>query len=408
MSVYHGKLLELLSINRESDKSFLQIKLLFEKEVELLWEIDDDTAENLKAVTEFAGVYKYRLSLHSSWDSIKKQNISFLTRTYRDQSERIYFPCTGDYVAGLDSIKHLPQINKLHTLTSSSIQLPVGGLEDQEEVKPSVHYNRRFAWIAAAMICATSSILLGYSSYSYMNKPALSQQAPIKIESAGKEISAIQGEKQVQSVNGHTTIDSTIKSSIPSVELNEVLTYSIPKGSVALTFDDGPSKYSIKIVDILKKYQVGGTFFFTGHNVKKYPSYVQYVHSNGYSIGSHSMNHLNLTRLSYAEQENELIQTNQLIEAITLETVVLFRPPYGAMNEIAIDLMHNHSKKMVLWNMDPEDWKGLNSEEIFNHVRHSRTSGAIILLHESQAVVDALPKIIEYLQGQDLQIINLK
>ena len=194
----------------------------------------------------------------------------------------------------------------------------------------------------------------------------------------------------------------------PTSELHEIISYSIPEGTVALTFDDGPSAYTQKIADILKSYQVGGTFFFVGENVLKYPEHVQYVHSNGYSIGSHSMNHLNLIKLPYEKQEFELLHTNQIIEEVIQEKIVLFRPPYGSNNEDTLAIVSNNEAKMVLWNTDTEDWKSRNADKIANSVRASKASGSIILLHESQAVIDALPQIIDYLQGQDLQIVNLK
>ena len=63
---------------------------------------------------------------------------------------------------------------------------------------------------------------------------------------------------------------------------------------------------------------------------------------------------------------------------------------------------------MVLWNNDPKDWKTRNSDRILDDIQSSDVSGSIILLHESQAVIDALPNIVEYLQQFDLEIVNLK
>lgn len=64
--------------------------------------------------------------------------------------------------------------------------------------------------------------------------------------------------------------------------------------------------------------------------------------------------------------------------------------------------------RIFFWNRDTEDWKTKNSSKILNYVVTSKSSGSIILLHESQEVVDTLPKIIEHLQAQGLQIVNLK
>lgn len=57
-------------------------------------------------------------------------------------------------------------------------------------------------------------------------------------------------------------IKSTENSSV--LKLKQGVTYNLPDGYVALTFDDGPSIYTKEIVEILKQYNVGGTFFFCG------------------------------------------------------------------------------------------------------------------------------------------------
>src|SRR5699024_9761153 len=124
----------------------------------------------------------------------------------------------------------------------------------------------------------------------------------------------------------------------------------IPEGSVALTFDDGPSSHSKEIADILTNYQAGGTFFFIGANVQKYPESVRYIYKKGYSIGTHSMHHEDVSQLSYDNQEKELLRARQLVEKITGEQSNLFRPPYGAQGKLTQHLMNEHNSKMVLWN----------------------------------------------------------
>jgi len=194
----------------------------------------------------------------------------------------------------------------------------------------------------------------------------------------------------------------------PSFELKDAITYSLPKGHVALTFDDGPSKYSAKIMKVLKEHQVGGTFFFVGENVDKHPAAVRAIQESGYSIGSHSMNHVNMPLLTFEEQKAQIKSAAESIEAITRQPVTLFRPPYGAFNEMTEEASRSYGSCIVLWNKDPEDWLTRDKDKILNYVRHTEPSGSIILLHESQAVIDALPAIIEYLKDQDLKIVSLR
>ncbi|WP_214482862.1 polysaccharide deacetylase family protein [Bacillus sp. SM2101] len=408
MSVYHSKLLELLSIENNLNKSFLRVKYSFEIDIELLWEIDTETAMSLKESTDFSGKFKYRMSFHTSWNSNIQQHRSYITRTYRDNSEKIYFSCSDEYVRGLNAFKHSKQINQI---LNDKLQ-PARNTEVKQEgeihPKGKILNNRKHkvAWITVASFIVISTILLGFSNNSYFN--LLSSKTPVLAESVEKETIESLPKNEESPAKEEIKKNQNIISEIPFVQLNDAITFSIPDGKVALTFDDGPSKYTTEIIDILKKHTVGGTFFFTGVNVKKYPEYVKYAQSNNYSIGSHSMYHKELTNLSLHNQEHEIIQANLLIEELTNEPVTLFRPPYGSNNESTIELLEKHQHKMVLWNKDPKDWKVQSSNEIINYIRSSNPSGSIILLHESQAVIDALPSIISFLHDEGLEVVSLK
>ena len=195
---------------------------------------------------------------------------------------------------------------------------------------------------------------------------------------------------------------------IPSFSINKLIASSVPEGSVAITFDDGPSKYTKDIVDILKSNHAGGTFFFIAQNVKKFPEMVQYVNTNGYSIGNHSMHHPDLTELTYQEQQLEITENNQLIEKLISKPVTLFRPPYEAKNQSTINLVQEDHLNMILWDRDPKDWKVKDPKEILNYIKANDSSGTIILLHETQKVIDILPSIINYLKSQHLQLVTLE
>jgi len=71
--------------------------------------------------------------------------------------------------------------------------------------------------------------------------------------------------------------------------------YSLPKGYVALSFDDGPSKYTKEIVDILVEHEVAATFLFVGNKVAHNVEAVKYASEHRMSIGSHSWDHSKMT-----------------------------------------------------------------------------------------------------------------
>src|SRR5690606_20237172 len=108
------------------------------------------------------------------------------------------------------------------------------------------------------------------------------------------------------------------------------------------------------------------------------------------------------------KQKYEITHPNELIQKITNEPVVLFRPPYGAYNDSITDIVRGIDNKMVLWNVDTKDWESRDAEKIYNSVAKTKVNGSIILLHESQATVDALPRIIQFLKEQNLELVNLQ
>jgi len=414
MSAYARKLLELKSIENKLDRYFLHLRISFEQDIEIFFEVDEYTAENLKSFIKFDSAYKYRLSFNNSWDVLKKQPISILTQTYREQSSRIYFPCSEDYITKLTSIKncqhidHLSNLNFISTDIASIHEVSLGEKQEQYEDISLGKYANKLALAPITIMSIIFVFLFGFWGHISVNKTSFHQK--VLAQSMGLEHVVPEETNEILNSNDSIIVEaiSFFEPTIPFVKLNETLTYNIPKGNVALTFDDGPSKYSTEIMDVLKKYNVGGTFFFTGTNIKKYPDRIKYIKSNGYSIGSHSMTHSDMKTLTYENQEIEIVESIKLLEQITHEKIVLFRPPYGSFTTHVKDLINEHQYKMVLWNNDTKDWKTRDADKIFNYIQNSDVSGSIILLHESQAVIDSLPRIIEYLQELDLKIVNLK
>lgn len=410
MSVYQGKLLELLAVVTEDHQSFLRVQLLSEQEVELLWQIDANTAENINAAIEPDGVYKYRLSFHSLWDSSKQQHISYLTKTYCDQSDRVYFACSESYVNGLRSIKNDVPISQIRQLSKSSQLQPTAPSRETKKMLPK-KLKVKLTWAVAALASIIFIVILGSIAPSYIYMSANGKNS--KTASVGVHNIEVHWVDQEDAsitqplVNASAAPDA-ITPEIPSEELDKLVSYSIPKGRVALTFDDGPSKYTKEIVDLLKQHEIRGTFFFIGRNVEHYPDAVKYAYNNGNSIGNHSLNHLNLVKQSNNKQEYEIMHTDAMLEELIQDKVVLFRPPYGSKNAVTKQILVNNDKKMVLWNTDPEDWKSKNADAIYQAIVKSKVNGSIILLHESQATLDALPKIIQFLKDKELDIVNLQ
>ncbi len=188
---------------------------------------------------------------------------------------------------------------------------------------------------------------------------------------------------------------------------------------VALSFDDGPDPdWTPKILDILKKANVKAAFFITGRQAEKYPDLVLRILKEGHEVGNHTYSHPNLSLASVEQVELELNATQRLFEAISGRSTTLFRPPYNAdshpheRREIeALDRAQSLGYLTVCENIDPEDWSRPGTDVIVERVRERRSLGSVILLHDAggnrSQTVEALPKIIRYLQDRGDEIVSL-
>src|SRR3990167_7404965 len=105
-------------------------------------------------------------------------------------------------------------------------------------------------------------------------------------------------------------------------------------GTVALTFDDGPSPiYTPQILAILKKYNIKATFFVVGVNAKKYPELIKEIHAEGHVVASHSLTHPMLTKLSNAELQKEVALPSAIVDHIIGTKPKCLRYPFGASNQ---------------------------------------------------------------------------
>lgn len=391
--------IELLGIHKKENQFYLHINLVLDQEIELFWKIDEAMAIPLKEITNFEKKYNYRLYNYTFWNPAQKQDRSYLIKTFHEYNERLYFTCTEAYVQELDQLKHIQSITQIHTLPFLSTKLPDEQKVEVKTKRTTWHFKpyQKLSLITATVI---SVIFFGYFWYTSLADHKTEQ---VEAEEANSKVILTSAK-----IPPKKEPIKKEQPAIPVAKLKSTVNYTIPKGKVALTFDDGPSEYSKKIVDVLKSYKVGGTFFYIGANVKKHPEYAKYASSNGFSIGSHSMSHTKYTKLPIKKQEQEILQSNQLIKKVTGEPVILTRPPYGAKNNSTVSLARKYDLDIVLWNIDTLDWKSRNSKKIIQAVKKENASGSIILLHESKATLAALPDIIKYLQKQDLEIVSLE
>lgn len=177
---------------------------------------------------------------------------------------------------------------------------------------------------------------------------------------------------------------------------------------IALTFDDGPNnKYTPQILDILKQYNIKGTFFVLGEQVKEHPAMLRRIIEEGHEVGNHSFSHPQLKRLSDEDVRRELVSTQDEIRKVLGFAPKLLRPPYGAYRDASLALFEELGLHVILWSVDTNDWRR-KGDVIVRTVSRDTKNGSIILFHDRKAeTVRVLPQIIEELKGRGLQPVTI-
>ena len=177
------------------------------------------------------------------------------------------------------------------------------------------------------------------------------------------------------------------------------------KKYVALTFDDGPGKYTKELVDLLVKNNVKASFFMVGQNIKNYKSSVKYAYDNEMEICNHSQNHKNLKNLSKEDIEYEINSVDDMLEEIIGERARYYRSPGGNQNE---NVLNTISKPCILWNVDTRDWESRDTQKIISKTLKEVDDGDIILMHEIyKTTLDAVEPIIIKLKEKGYNFVTV-
>lgn len=172
-----------------------------------------------------------------------------------------------------------------------------------------------------------------------------------------------------------------------------------------LTFDDGPSKLTNQILDVLKRENIQATFFMVGTNITRYPNEVKRAVSEGNYVGAHSMTHDYHKLYKQNQFVVEMQQTISLIKQLTGEDTNLIRAPFGTkpgLHEQLRTESANARFKVWDWTVDAVDWKNDSTPfTVINEVNRQATKNCeVILLHEKQITLDSLPQIISNLRAK--------
>lgn len=186
--------------------------------------------------------------------------------------------------------------------------------------------------------------------------------------------------------------------------------YVEPEGTkyVAITFDDGPSsKTTGLLLDILKEYDAHATFFVLGHKVEANSALIARMEEEGHVVGNHTYDHKDLSKLGSDAIYDEVESTNKLVEKYAARPT-LMRPPYGAKNDAVVKVCTDDEMSIVMWSIDPEDWRYRDADVVSKHILEKVRPGSIILLHDIHPTsVDAARIVLKELAARDYVFVTV-
>lgn len=180
------------------------------------------------------------------------------------------------------------------------------------------------------------------------------------------------------------------------------------KPMVALTFDDGPSVYTARILDSLEASGGKATFFMVGNRMSSYQSAVRRMVEMGCEPASHTWNHSYITKLSASDLLANLNQVDAALQSIAGVSTVVMRPPGGFINDASKAVLAQKGVPAIMWSIDTLDWKTRNAQNTIDVVLNSVKDGDIVLMHDLyEATADAVAVLIPELTARGYQLVTV-
>ncbi len=161
------------------------------------------------------------------------------------------------------------------------------------------------------------------------------------------------------------------------------------------------------VIAILKEHNATATFFIGGCWADDNVVCLQAIYEAGYEIGNHGYFHKDHTKLSLAQNQEEIESCNRFIELSVGIKPTLFAPPSGAYGQNTLTACQALEMKTILWSKDTIDWRDKDPSLIYTRATKNVKKGDFILLHPMEATVNALADILKYYEKNSLQTVTV-
>ena len=178
---------------------------------------------------------------------------------------------------------------------------------------------------------------------------------------------------------------------------------------VALTFDDGPTPYTDRLLSILTANKAKATFFEIGNKVAANPAGAKRVVEAGMELGNHTWEHPNMTTLPLEDVPSQLSRANDAIAAATGVTPKLWRPPGGLTNAAVNEQAGKVGLAGILWDVIPYDWINDSNTAASRVLLMAQIKpGSVVLLHDTySSTVDIVEQFIPVLKANNYHFVTV-
>ena len=175
---------------------------------------------------------------------------------------------------------------------------------------------------------------------------------------------------------------------------------------VALTFDDGPrSSTTGPLLEGLALREVPATFFLVGSRVAGNEELVRRMAQEGHQIGVHTFDHVELKGLTRREFDLQVGKTRAALANLLGDGEFWLRPPYGIFDRPAAQWADS---PLVLWSVDPEDWRDSDIDRVVASVTEHVQDGDILLHDLYPSSASAALRIVDRLQERGFSFVTVE
>ena len=181
---------------------------------------------------------------------------------------------------------------------------------------------------------------------------------------------------------------------------------------IALTFDDGPGRFTVPILELLKNHNIKATFFMEGTMIETYPEIAKMVVEAGHEVGNHTYAHFNYHSVKNALPErlaHELDQAEAALQRATGIRTKVVRMPHGYYKTWIMPVLKQKGYALVHWSFGSDWLLKKSAEQMASEYIAAAKPGAVFLFHDGgrrrEKTLHAVTAVIETLQGKGYRFI---